>query len=121
MLPSDLPTRGNPIAQKVVILWGGFGTVNGFVLTTWALKSAEVEEEKVNVQIMAGLALMGSGLPPAQHLRLSLKEGTACGHRMAHRKWKEIKQQPSMLPGQTVPGCCLVSFHFLWAIHPVHV
>ena len=38
---------------------------------------------------------------------------TACGHRMAHRKWKETKQQPSMLPGPAVPGCCLVSFHFL--------
>ena len=36
--------------------------------------------------------------------------------RMAHRKWKEIKQQPGMLPGPAVPGCCLVSFHILWAI-----
>ena len=41
---------------------------------------------------------------------------TACGHRMAHRKWKETNQQPSMLPGPAVPGCSLVSFHFLWAI-----
>ena len=31
-------------------------------------------------------------------------------------KWKEIKQQPSMLPGPSVPGSCLVFFHFLWAI-----
>ena len=38
---------------------------------------------------------------------------------MAHRKWKEIKQQPSMLPGLAVPGCCLISFHFPWAIHPI--
>ena len=43
------------------------------------------------------------------------KEITVCGHRMAHRKWKEIKQQPSMLPGPAVPGCSLVSLHFLWA------
>ena len=35
---------------------------------------------------------------------------------MAHRKRKETKQQPSMLPGPAVPVCCLVSFHFLWAI-----
>ena len=35
---------------------------------------------------------------------------------MVHRKWKETKQQPSMLPGPAVPGCCLVSFYFLWAI-----
>ena len=33
--------------------------------------------------------------------------------RMADRKWKEFKQQPSMLPGSAVPWCCLVSFHFL--------
>ena len=36
--------------------------------------------------------------------------------RMAHRKWKETKQQPILLPGPAVPGCSLVSFHFLWAI-----
>ena len=40
---------------------------------------------------------------------------------MAHRKWKETKQEPSLLPGPAVPGpavpgCSLVSFHFLWAI-----
>ena len=35
---------------------------------------------------------------------------------LPHRKWKEFKQQPSMLPGPAVPGSCLVSFHFLWAI-----
>ena len=37
---------------------------------------------------------------------------TACGHRMAHKKWKETKQQPSMLPDPAVPSCSLVSFHF---------
>ena len=36
--------------------------------------------------------------------------------RIAHRKWKETNQQPSMLPGPAVPGCCSVSFHILWAI-----
>ena len=41
---------------------------------------------------------------------------TACGNRMAHRKWIETKQLPSMLPGPAVPGCSLVPFHFLWAI-----
>ena len=35
---------------------------------------------------------------------------------MARRKWNETKQQPSLLPGPAVPGCSLVSFHFLWAI-----
>ena len=29
---------------------------------------------------------------------------------------KHFKQQPSMLPGPAVPGCCLVSFRFLLAI-----
>ena len=38
---------------------------------------------------------------------------------MAHRKWKEIKEQPSILPGPAVPGSCLASFHFLWVIHPI--
>ena len=38
---------------------------------------------------------------------------------MAHKIWKESKQQPGMLPGPAVPGCCLISFHFLWAIHPI--
>ena len=39
---------------------------------------------------------------------------------MAHRKWRETKQLPSMLPGSAVPGCCLVSFHFLWSILWLH-
>ena len=42
------------------------------------------------------------------------RECSACRHRMAHWKWKETKQQPSLLPGPAVPGCSLVSFHFLW-------
>ena len=32
---------------------------------------------------------------------------------------KVSNKQPSMLPGPAVPGCCLISFHFLWAIHPI--
>ena len=39
---------------------------------------------------------------------------------MAHWKWKETKQQPTMLPGLAVPDCCFVSFHFLWAILWTH-
>ena len=35
---------------------------------------------------------------------------------MAHRKWKETKQQPSLSPGLAVHVCSLDSFHFLWAI-----
>ena len=32
------------------------------------------------------------------------------------QEMERFKQQPSMLPGPAVPGCCLVSVHFLWAI-----
>ena len=39
---------------------------------------------------------------------------------MSHRKRRETKQEPSMLPSPAVPGCCLVSFHFLCDIHYIH-
>ena len=32
------------------------------------------------------------------------------------QEMEKFKQQPSMLPGSAVPGSCLVSFYFLWAI-----
>ena len=35
---------------------------------------------------------------------------------MAHRKWKETKLQPGTAGPGNVLCCCLVSFHFLWAI-----
>ena len=38
---------------------------------------------------------------------------------MSHRKRRETKQQPSMLPGLAVPGCCFVSFCFPHSIHSV--
>ena len=39
---------------------------------------------------------------------------------MSHRKRRETKQQPSMLPGPAVPFCCLVSFCFWCDIHSIH-
>ena len=36
--------------------------------------------------------------------------------RTAHRKWKETKQEPGTTGPGNMLGCCLVSFHFLWAI-----
>ena len=39
---------------------------------------------------------------------------------IAHRKWKEIKQQPGTARPGNLLGCCLLSFHFLWSIHPIH-
>ena len=41
---------------------------------------------------------------------------TACGHRRTHRIWKETKQQPGTSGPGNMLGCCLFSFHILWAI-----
>ena len=38
---------------------------------------------------------------------------------MAHRKWKETKQLPGTDGAGNMIGCCLIYFHFLWAIHPI--
>ena len=38
---------------------------------------------------------------------------------MAHRKWIEAKQLPGTGGPGNMLGCCLISFHFLWAIHPI--
>ena len=38
---------------------------------------------------------------------------------MAQRKWKEIKQEPGTAGPGNMLGCSLLSFHFLWAIHPI--
>ena len=36
--------------------------------------------------------------------------------RMAHRIWKETKQEPGTAEPGNMLGCCLNYFHFLWAI-----
>ena len=36
--------------------------------------------------------------------------------RMVNRKWKETKQEPGTAGPGKMLGCCLISFHFLWAI-----
>ena len=38
---------------------------------------------------------------------------TVCGHRMAHRKWKETKLQPGTADPGNMLSFCLLSFHFL--------
>ena len=43
-----------------------------------------------------------------------------CSEWMSHRKKRETKQHTSMSPGPSVPGCFLVSFHFLCDIHSIH-
>ena len=32
------------------------------------------------------------------------------------KKWKDTKQQPGTAGSGNMLGCCLISFHFLWAI-----
>ena len=46
---------------------------------------------------------------------LQIHYSTVLVLRMAHRIWKETKQQPGTPGTGNMPGCCLVSFHFLWA------
>ena len=41
---------------------------------------------------------------------------TACGHRIAYRKWKETKVHPGTARPGNMLGCSLFTFHFLWAI-----
>ena len=48
------------------------------------------------LSIMAGIAL---GMTASCAHNFFHQVCTACGNRMAHRKWKEIKLQPSLLPG----------------------
>ena len=36
--------------------------------------------------------------------------------RMAHRIWKETKQERGTVGPGNMLGCCLISLHFLWAI-----
>ena len=36
--------------------------------------------------------------------------------RMAQRKWKDTKQQPCTAGPGNMLGCCLIYFHFQWAI-----
>ena len=38
---------------------------------------------------------------------------------MAHRKWKDTKQLPGTAGPGNMLGFCLISFHFLLAIHPI--
>ena len=35
---------------------------------------------------------------------------------LPHRKWREFQQQPGTAGPGNMLGCCVISFHFLWAI-----
>ena len=73
-------------------------------------------EDKVNEPIARG------GIPSRITGRASIYYPftcTLCGHRIAHRKLKETKQEPGTAGPGNMLGCCLVSFYFLFP-HPVH-
>ena len=60
-------------------------------------------------QDLAGMFLHYSELPSSIVFECTVRVDS-----LPHRKWKKIRQQPSMLPGPAVPGCCWISLHFLW-------
>ena len=106
---SHLISGGNSVvtARKATRVTGSWREWICYTVPCWIVSSRLRE-----------LALWSRGartLDHATYITLA-RDCTVCGHRMAHRKWKELKQQPSLLPGPAVPGCCLVSFHILWAI-----
>ena len=47
---------------------------------------------------------------------VTLRLCKVCGHRMAHRKWRETKLHPDTAGPGSMLGWCLISFNFLWAI-----
>ena len=53
----------------------------------------------------------GDTKPSRPHLRSSEMYSAR-----AHMLWKETKLQPGTAGPGNMLGCCLVSFHFLWAI-----
>ena len=55
-------------------------------------------------------------IPSISAILIPHKCYTACGHSIAHRKWKETKLQPGTAGIGNMLGRCLVSFHFMWAI-----
>ena len=73
----------------------------------------------LGVGLMRGHAVLG--LSDELHLHLALGAFSCTGRMgwMAHRKWKEAKQLPGTAGPSNMPGCCLIYFHFLWAIHPI--
>ena len=60
-------------------------------------------------------SILLSGLLGILSVCFSPDRPTACGHRMAHRKWRDIKLQPGTAGPGNMLGSCLVSFHILWA------
>ena len=83
---------------------------DAIVIYTAAVRAVRV------MRLMSDCQIRKDSNGPPSELKTTWDEYTVLVLRMAHRKRKETKQQPSMLPGPAVPGSCLVSFHILWAI-----
>ena len=80
-----------------------------------ALREAMREQRAKSRQLIVSVALkLHEKEKQIDEVRpLSLREFRTGRIRwMSHRKWNKTKQQPRMLPGPAVPGCCLISFHF---------
>ena len=45
-----------------------------------------------------------------------IQSSTVLVLRMAHSIWKETKQETGLAVPGNMLGCCLISFHFQWAI-----
>ena len=89
-----------------------------FMLTMlWPHTSYVTDHQPPHVATLCFCPILG---PITSFTLLKRSADIVCTGWMAHRKWKEIEQQPSMLPGLAVPGCCLVSFYILWAILRPH-
>ena len=70
---------------------------------------------------------IGGGIPerampvarfPARSI-VGYSDNTVLVLRKAQRKWKDTKQHPGTAGPGNMLGCCLISFHFLWVIHPI--
>ena len=88
----------------------------------WAIKPVAAEEMPAlkqwlcddKLQVCCPEGTFGPDCSPCKIV--DDQESVPCAATMAHRKWKETKQQPGTAGPGNMLGSCLVSFHFLWAI-----
>ena len=80
---------------------------------SWQCQNRTLAESRITDECAGAIRLIRrratAFMPPP---RIVYIHSTEWMEWMSHRKRRETKQQPSMLPGPAVPGCCLVSFHF---------
>ena len=99
----------DPVARYTILLNYCTGDVERFCAELQRIK--EIGDRAVRIPALD--SVFGSSRKQISYTY------TACGQRMAHRKWKETKLQPGTAGPGNMLGCSLVSFHFLWAIHPI--